>query len=391
MPHPSLINCPLYFVPDITPCDPGEIAPLIAHLEADLPAHSAITFPRGTVLEDGRLDLCKQSLGPAGCRMVADALTRNTRVRSLLLGTDGIGDGGAGDVARLIEQNEHLEIVYLGCNKIGEDGVAALAETLAENRSVRGLWLKRNPVGPAGAIALAQMLRRNRMLRTLDLVNTYPGLDGLTELVDALLSENRTVERLYLGGNGIDAQGAVLLAKLLRANPALKALMLSVNDLGDAGAAILADALRENLTLEALGLASNNITSEGGAALFAAAQTHPALNHLDFSCAPSTRVLGAQRNNLGDSGAESAGAFLAENRALTHLNLCHNGVTEKGKRFLIAGLEQNTTLQELLLDGKQNPRVLALLQRNQPEGAPEHPVSEDIALIRSVYRTLHGS
>jgi len=384
----AIIHCPLYHVPDIIPCDPAEIEPLITYLKTDLPVTQPTPFPRGTVLEDGRLDLCKQDLGPAGCRMVTEALATNTTITSLLLGTDGIGDEGAADVARLIERNATLEIVYLGCNKIGKDGVTVLAETLTQNRSVQGLWLKRNPVGPTGAKALAAMLQHNRTLRTLDLVNTYPGHDGLAALVDVLIHENRTVERLYLGGNEIDAADALLLADLLRANPVIKALMLSVNRLGDPGARILADALRENTTLAELGLASNAITSKGASALFEAAQSHPTLTHLDFSCSPSTHILGADANMLGDSGAEAAANFLVCNDVLLCLDLRHNGITKIGKAQLASGLEQNNALRILNLNGKPDPHIIALLERNVSlYPAPNPLFTRDVALIRSVYRT----
>ena len=133
MSEEATIHCPLHYIAEITPCDPAEIAPLIAHLAADLPVTQPTPFPRGTVLEDGRLDLCKQQLGPMGCRLVTKALATNTTITSLLLGTDGIGDEGAADVARLIARNERLEIIYLGCNRIGEQGVATLAATLTQN------------------------------------------------------------------------------------------------------------------------------------------------------------------------------------------------------------------------------------------------------------------
>ena len=385
----ALINCPLYHLADITPCDPAEIAPLIAHLETDLPVTQPTTFPRGTVLEDGRLDLCKQQLGPEGCRLVTEALATNTTITSLLLGTDGIGDAGAADVARLIACNAHLESVYLGCNKIGKAGVAALAETLTQNGSVQGLWLKRNYIGTEGAHSLAAMLRRNQTLRTLDLVNTLPGLEGLTALVEVLVHENRTVERLYLGGNGIDAEGAALLANLLRTNPMIKALLLNVNDLGDAGTLLLADALRENRTLTELGLASNGITAEGCTALFRAAQTHPTLTHLDLGYSRSTRALGAHPNVLGDSGMEAAGHLLAGNAVLQQFDLRHNRLSETGKAHLLAGLEQNTTLRTLRIDGNPDPHITALLQRNNSfQPVPDLPVTRDVALIRSVYRTI---
>ncbi len=183
----------------------------------------------------------------------------------------------------------------------------------------------------------------------------------------------------------------MLLAALLGKNPAIKTLLLNVNHLGDLGVGILADALRENKTLVELGVASNGIASVGGIALIEAIQGHPTLTHLDLGYSPSTRVLGAQSNSIGDVGAEAIGKFLRSNQTLLRLNLRGNGITECSKAYLVAGLEENTRLHQLILDGKHEERIAALLERNRtlnPSFAP--PLARDVALIRSVYRTAHS-
>jgi hypothetical protein len=162
------IHCPITAVTPPNPATLRGLEPLLEHLRADIRLDAPRTFPVGTVLADGRLDLCKQRLGPAGCREIAQALAANTSTLSLLLGTNAIGDEGAAEVARLIAANGRLEIIYLGCNYIGPAGIAPLAAALADNPAVSGLWLKRNPIGDAGVLALAEMLRSNRRLRTLD-------------------------------------------------------------------------------------------------------------------------------------------------------------------------------------------------------------------------------
>jgi len=382
------LHCPITEVTDIESEALTELQPLIQHLQANQPVQQPTTFPRGTVLADGRLDLCKQNLGPNGCRLITDALTANTNITSILLGTDAIGDAGAADVARLIERNTHMEVLYLGCNQIQEAGTAALAQALTHNDNVLGLWLKRNPLGLPGARALAEMLRHNRRLRTLDLVNTQIGIDGLAAILDVLIHPNRTIERVYLGGNQIDAAGAQLLATLLKENSSIKALLLNVNHLGDTGAQVLADALQQNRTLVELGLASNGIAGDGGIALMRAIQEHPCLARVDLGYSASTRVLGAQANALGDAGAQATGEMLIYNHVLRWLDLRRNNIGEMGTRALIAGLEHNTTLLKLHLDGKQNARIVELLERNQtlhPQSAPG--IDRDVALTRSVYRT----
>lgn len=382
------IQCPIHSPYDVEPCDPEELGPLLRHLEADYPVAGSAVFPRGTVLADGRLDLCKQSLGPGGCRMVTAALAKNTRVRSLLLGTDGIGDRGAEDVAALVDRNPRLQTIYLGCNRITAQGAARLCEVLEENRTVTGLWLKRNPVGPEGAAAVARMLRRNRRLRVLDLVNTGIGAAGLARVLAALIEENRTLERLYLGGNEIDgAETAELLARLLRVNPAIRALLLNVNFLGDSGARRLASALEENRTLEELGLASCGITHAGAAALFGALPGHPALRQLDLGYSVSTRVLGAPANPLGDAGARAVAGFLNGDPPLQRLDLRRTGIGLKGRASLAEALRTNGHLVELLHDGPQDPRLSERLRRNRETAEAWRSVPAEVAMIRSVYRT----
>lgn len=396
------IHCPLeptypYNTAPLVPCDPTEVEPLLAHLHADAPVDDAggeRAFPRGTVTADGRLDLCKQSLGPENCRRVTEALAHNTRVASLLLGTDGIGDEGAADVARLLGTNDRLEIVYLGCNKIGPAGTREIARALEGNASVSGLWLKRNPIGEEGAKALADMLRRNTTLRALDLVNTLPGTAGLNAVIDVLTLHNRTVERLYVGGNDLGQDAAERLAELLRANPRVTSLLVSVNRVGDGGAKTLAAALGENTTLRELGLGSNGIGPDGAAALFDAAASHPALSFLDLGHARSTRALAAPVNEISDEGAKAAGRMLsADPPALHRLDLRGpQNIGESGREALAVGLAANTRLLALALWGRPHPGIESALARNRAAAPPEALAAEshaprDVALIKSVYRT----
>src|SRR5262245_43698294 len=102
MPDVNPLYCPLHDAPAFTPCPDAEVTPIVEFLRAGVPVTETRVFPRGTITADGRLDLCKQSVGPIGCRRVTEALRHATHVRSLVLGTDGIGDSGADAVAELV-------------------------------------------------------------------------------------------------------------------------------------------------------------------------------------------------------------------------------------------------------------------------------------------------
>jgi Ran GTPase-activating protein (RanGAP) involved in mRNA processing and transport len=376
------VHCPVHRVA-VTPCGAQELAPLLAHLSANLAVQGVQRFPRGTMLDDGRLDLCKQSLGTENCLRLVAALQDNTRVRSLMLGTDAIGDVGAGAVARLVAGNAHLQVLYLGCNNIGPEGARELAAMVAQAPQITGLWLKRNPLGPEGAESIARMLRDNKHLRMLDLVNTDLRGAGVRAVADALCAGNSSLRSLYLSGNGLGPSVVPDLARLLREAPQIAALYVSANHLGDAGAIELAKALRHNSTLQTLELASNGIGSEGARALFEAVGDS-GLRNLNLGYAVSGKALGARANEMGDEGAACAAKLITTSPALRALDLTRNGITMHGRSVLIEATLHNRRLGRLIVEGSQPKALVQHLAQNRAAHGDDAP--KDQALIKSVYR-----
>ena len=381
------INCPIRGAYDFEPCDPAEVTPLVEFLNSNQSVASPVEFTRGTMLPDGRLDLCKQDLGPDGCFRVTEAIKSNCHVRSLLLGTDGIGDVGANSVADMLRENESLQIVYLGCNSISSEGTHALADSLRENQTVKGLWLKRNPIGDEGALAIAELLRSGSGLEVLDLVNTGIGKRGLASLLKAMESVHCQIRRLYLGGNGFDADDARMIANSLVKSKTIRSLMLGVNDFGDDGAAAMAELLTQCPALEELGLASNGIGERGTKVLCAAIEKHPTLAYFDFGFSPSTKVLGASGNSPGERGHHRILQMLAANPMLRRLNLRGTGFESGDRQELCGAMQSNTNLVALVVDGKLPESVKDQLLRNGDDTPARSEAPEEVKLIRSVYRT----
>lgn len=378
------VVCPVGGTQALPPEERALLAPVLAYLEANDWQSQDTVFPKGTIRPDGRLDLCKQSIGPAGARLVTESLRQNTHIRHLLLGTNGIGDAGAAALVPLVAENTSLQTLYLGCNYIQPPGIALLCDALALNKSVEGLWLKRNPLGDAGLSHVARLLEQNYTIRILDLVNTQLGPEGLQQLVDVLVGSRCTVERLYLGGNQLTPESAPLLARLLTESRTLTGLLLNVNRLGDTGCLVLAEALQKNTTLIELGLASNGAGETGVIALLKAIEGHPSLQVVDLGYSPSTRVLGAQPNELNDRVAEVLGDYLVVNDKIRSLNLLRHAFTNTGFAHLVRGLKQNTSLQKLVIDGKPPAWIREFAKGN------DHRFSlttdPAVAAIKSVYR-----
>ncbi|WP_255658722.1 gala protein [Actinoplanes sp. L3-i22] len=336
-------------------------------------------FPRGAMQPDGRLDLCKQGIGPVEVGRIAAAAAGSPHVRHLLLGTNALGSEGVRAVAGALRPGHGIETLYLGCNRIGPDGVAILADRLAGDDTVRALWLKRNPVGDEGVARLAGALGGTANLRTLDLVNTGITATGLTTLTDALVAGGPRLQRLFLGGNGFGPEVVPVLARLIH-EAGVRELYLAVNHLGDEGAAALASvAAGVPMTL---GLGGNGLTAAGAAAL---ARHCAAWQVLDLARPPSQQALGGSPNELGDAGAAEFAAALPGAR-LRRLDLRLTGIRGRGARLLVDAIASgHPTLEYLGINGgvprRQRRRAGDLLSERTPT-AP-HP---DIRAIASIYR-----
>ncbi|MCA9069201.1 MAG: hypothetical protein KDA84_09775, partial [Planctomycetaceae bacterium] len=264
-----------------------------------------------------------------------------------------------------------------------------LADAIQGNPSVTGFWLKRNPIGLEGANAVAKLLRNNQTLQTLDLVHTEIGSEGLMVLVKALMETNRSVTRLYLGGNRLGPKDASVLAMLLRENDAIRHLYLSVNRLADEGTEQLCEGLKDNRTLETVSLSSNHIGPRGAQVLAETLAHHPALQALDLAYDRSTRVLAEEANHIGDVGAAAFAGLLRQNLTLQSLDLSSNGISDSGARLLCEALEDHPRLTELRLGRGISKRwkqdIQKHLDRNRLQN-PQHPTPAELLAIQSVYR-----
>ncbi|MEU3737254.1 ribonuclease inhibitor [Streptomyces sp. NPDC032198] len=384
-------------VPRVAPRPVAELTPLLYWLRGGRPAGERLDFAAGTVLPDGRLDLCKQSLGAEGAALVADALRGSAEqrpaVRHLLLGTDGLGDEGAALAAAATTGEAGptgVETLYLGCNGITAGGACRIADQLrASPQVVTGVWLKRNPLGPQGGAAATELIESVRTLRTLDLVQTGLDAAGTAALADALLAAadtGRRVERVFLGGNPLGPDGAAPLGELISLG-GVRELYVSAAQLGDGGASLLARALERapRGALERLAVASNGIGPRAAARLVAAAVS-AGVELLDLGRVRAAGTLGAADNHVDDAAATAiAESLAAVEHRLAHLVLSHTGLrSREAHRLLDTAARALTPTRFVLGQG-----IAASIKRRLAAFAAEidgPAVPADVAAVRSVHR-----
>lgn len=294
---------------DIAPA--SEVKPVFMWLRdtKDAQPSAALTFLRGTVFPDGRMDFCKQVTGNehigALCEAVKSNVLRSGFVRHFLLGNNIACKGdhveSAEAMASLMrDERVSIETWYLAGNEIGPRCIDVLSTALEQDTHAKALWLKRNPVLVEGAARLGRMLTVNRSLVLLDLHNCGLLDAGVKAFVDACGEAPLCLQHLYLDSNGITAEGGKTLAVFAARNKnVLQSLYVSINRLGDEGVLAIAGALEGSTSLKRFWTGSNGITDAAMPRLAAIVMTWTSLLALDVGYYKSTFHMGERPNVLG--------------------------------------------------------------------------------------------
>jgi Ran GTPase-activating protein (RanGAP) involved in mRNA processing and transport len=352
----------------------AELAPLYGFLNEGLPlrpnALGDMTFDRGTLTTDHRLDLCKQVIGPRGVTGLFDALAKDRQsqrhVQHILLGNNICGEELPAKVAEYIRAgNSQLTTWYIAGNRFTGASIAPLCEVLESDCQVRQLWLKRNPLKTDGALQITRVLRANTYLQVLD-VSFCGLLDAGETLIVEALGTNTALRNIYLDANGLTEVTAGPLAKLLQApHVKLDTLSIGLNRLYDEGAEILAGAVASNVSLSKVCVASCGIGASGMKAIAQGLVSNRSLVELDVGFLKATAATGELPNRAEDSGCIALADALRQNATLRSLKLSHNGIGVQGRQALrdtLCDERSNLSLVSLEYEQLGMPRESQLLR-----------------------------
>lgn len=309
---------------------PEEFDPFFSYLRsAEAPPQGDTVFVRGAMFPDGRMDLCKQVVGPSSIVRLCETVASSKIVKHFLLGNNVAfqenEEVGAQAVADLMKTNTSVVTYYFAGNNITHKGINIMAESLKMNTVCKALWLKRNPIGPLGAVSLNSMLQVNNTLVLLDLHNCALGDEGVQNLLSGDLP---ALKHLYLDANGIESTTAVS-KWCQRGHPVT--LFLSINRLGDDAIIELADACHGNPTLKRLCLASTHLGNRGVQALVTMALSCSKLKSLDLGCYKSTCDLGEHPGNFYDDAVvPDLKRLITESTALKYLSTTKCKISVEG-------------------------------------------------------------
>jgi hypothetical protein len=327
-------------------------------------------FKRGAYYTDGRIDLCKQVVGPPHIYSLMESIRYNPNIEHFLLGNNIIGDIGSHYIAEFIK-NEHtpkIKTWYIAGNAITDKGVSEIADALKSDKHADALWLKRNPLTSDGIKHIAEMLKINNTLEILDLHNTFMQDDGVKYLFEAL-RENTKLHSLYIDANHITKDGAKYISDYFEylANTnrtGIVYLWLSMNRIEDDGIISIANALKKYDKMIGLCVSSNRITHVGAKVLFESLENSKTLVWLDCGYYKATHDMGELPNIFGNESTPYIKKFLEKNQTIQYFSIYNNTIDLEYLHDIVESMKKNNSLC-LIIYGQNHLRTSTDKQLNK--------------------------
>ena len=344
------------------------------------------------------LGAASNTMGKLWGRLVGDALTTNTTLASLNLGSNGLGDAGGAAVADALHgYNFKLKSLDVSANRLGRAAARAFAAVLANEVNLLSLKLGSNELGDHGGRTIFEGLTRNSTLTELDVssnklgekvADAKGGDDGAAEVSADLtgraagskVRQSKASDAAAIGkeaiavhtsqsqqvGCGVARAPAVrpleksaidVLAVALRTNTALTALDLSNNGLSEKAMRTVAAAIKRNTSLVSLNgvgksamyfkaLRSNRVASVDLKAVGLSAEDVTIICDL-LSSNTGLQALDLSHNHLGDPGGKAIATALHRNDTVATLDLCSTGLGKVAGKAILEMLEKGTGITSL--------------------------------------------
>jgi hypothetical protein len=132
---PDVIVNPVPMPVEVAPLP--ELQPFFDFLREN--KNESLSFMRGTIFNDGRMDLCKQVVAQDWIQNLMDSLVNNQHIKHFLLGNNIVDFTGARAIANFIN-NPHqsqIETWYLAGNRIDANGIELISQALQTDQSLR--------------------------------------------------------------------------------------------------------------------------------------------------------------------------------------------------------------------------------------------------------------
>ena len=197
---------------------------------------------------------------------------------------------------------------------------------------------------------LGTYIRENTHLTKLHIGLSNVALDGANNEFYEGLKRNTSIQRLSLNCRNLDVVSRIVqtssgivyqILKAYQENNNLSLLSITRADLQNGGENVIATTLRRCTNLTDIDLYGCNITDGQLLPIVEAVRGHRSLKILDLN-----------NNRIGNAGCETIATLIRDhNSNINHVDLGNNDINIEGASILANGLENNTKMKILYLDG----------------------------------------
>ena len=308
---------------------------------------------------------------------IVNAISSNIDLQELYIGGNNLQTSGIIKIARSLGKVHSLKKLYINHNNVTYKAAAAIATAISYNIHLQELNLGGNDIRASGIAKISRSLQMISSLKTLYLNHnniTYEAADDIA----AVISCNTYLQKLNLGGNDLRASGIIVIARSLQNISSLTKLCINNTNFTDQAATSIRAVISCNKNLRELDLGGNNLQPFGIVLILKGLQTI-SLTKLDISHSNITDILAddiataiscnihLQELNLSGNNFQTPGMIkIARNlqkiSSLKKLDISHNNITDDAADDIATAISCNIHLQELNLRGNnfQRPGMMKI-------------------------------
>ena len=286
------------------------------------------------------LDLSSNSVEADGAAVLAHGLKLCSELKELVLDNNPLKDDGATELFKALKYCSKLEMLscenIISCYKYILRFSFIISGNLFYSERLKECCTDSSEVTSKWTATLAECMMHWNQLRIFNGSNNDVHGPDLAKLAEGF-AKTRKLERLYLRGNKIVADGIEALAESVKTSN-LKELDLESNNISHRGMIALNEGIKKSSSIQTLRISMNLLNSVGTATL---GEGLIFCGHLRF--------LELGGNNIGPSGIQYLVKGLKCCTDLLVLDLTDNGILSEGATALADILKNFTKLQTLSL------------------------------------------
>ena len=267
------------------------------------------------------LDISVNSLKDYGSMVIARSLAKITTLTKLYIGKNEITDAAANDIASVLSNNDNLEVLDVSDNYFTTYGILIIFSS-KNLSSLTELYVNRNQLTEEAADTLASVISQNNKLQVLNISRNNFCTHGVIKIAKALQSSISTLTTLCISHNNVRIEAADDVAAVILQNTKLQVLDLGGNPLQTEGIIIIAKALKNISTLTKWYINHNLITERAADDIAGV-----------LSCNINLEVFNVSENSLQEGIIILAEAL--KHIKLKELDLAYNGITEESTAKII--------------------------------------------------------